>query len=243
MATFDPRLYGTRWADNYDEWHVGQMDDDGAVAALATLADGGPVLEFGVGTGRLAVPLAERGLEVVGVDISTEMLAKLNEKSSAVTTVEGDMTTVQLGREFAVTVIAFNSIFALSTQQDQVALFRNAAAHLRSGGRFALETVVITAPAKEAARGSVSVVNVDVDRLTLSAGKVDPVTAVYRGTWVVMEPTGSTFYPIDGRQVTHHEMDLMAQLAGLELESRWSDWKGGAFDASATLHVSIYRKP
>jgi SAM-dependent methyltransferase len=241
MTTFDPRLYGARWAEIYDEVHTGLMDDAGAVTALAELAAGGPVLEFGAGTGRLAVPLAGRGVEVVGVDISPEMLAKLTEKASSVTVVEGDMTTVTLEREFAVAFIAFNSIFVLETQEEQVALFRNAARHLRPGGRFVLETVVVKPPTAD--HGKLSVVKVEADRVTLSGGTSDPVTGNYRGTWMVVEPGGTTFYPQGGRTVTHHEMDLMAQLAGLERENRWSDWKGTPFGPKAELHVSVYRKP
>jgi SAM-dependent methyltransferase len=241
MANFDPRLYGARWADNYDEWHKGLMDDEGAVQAIAELADGGPVLEFGVGTGRLAVPLAERGVEVVGVDISPEMLSKLKEKTSAVTVVEADMTTVSLEREFALAYIAFNSIFVLETQEGQVELFRNAARHLRSGGRFALETVIIKAPSPD--QGKLSVVHVEADQVILSGGTVDWSKSLYTGTWMVIEPSGTTFYPMSGRHVTHAEMDLMAQLAGLELESRWGNWQGGEFGPKSELHVSIYRKP
>lgn len=241
MATFDPRLYGARWADKYDEWHEGLMDDDGAVAAIVELAEGGPVLEFGVGTGRLAVPLAERGVEIVGVDISPDMLAKLKEKTSAVTVVEADMTTVSLEREFTLAFIAFNSIFVLETQEAQVELFRNAARHLRSGGRFALETVVVKPPSPD--QGKLSVVNVEVDRVTLSGGSVDWANSLFTGTWMVIEPSGTTFYPISGRHVTHAEMDLMAQLAGLELESRWGNWQRAEFGPKSELHVSIYRKP
>lgn len=241
MTTFDPRLYGARWADQYDEFHKGMMDDEGAVATLHELAEGGPVLEFGVGTGRLAVPLAERGVEVVGVDVSPEMLAKLSEKSPAVTAVEADMTTVSLGREFTLAYIAFNSVFVLDTQEGQVALFRNAAAHLRSGGRFALETMVVTPPSPD--RGKLSVVRIEPDSITLVGGMNDPVTGQHKGMWLILEADGPKFYPISGRQVTHHEMDLMAQLAGLELESRWSDWKGAPFGPKSELHISIYRKP
>jgi SAM-dependent methyltransferase len=241
MASFDPRLYGARWADKYDEWHAGLMDDEGSVAALYELAAGGPVLELGVGTGRVAVPLAERGLEVVGVDISPEMLAKLREKSSAVTAVEADMTTVTLNREFALAYVAFNSVFVLETQEDQVRLFRNAAAHLRPGGRFALETNVIRPPSPD--RGKLTAVEIEPDRLMLTAGKTDPVTGKHTGMWLSLEKDGPKFYPISGREVSHFEMDLMAQLAGLELESRWSNWQGAPFTAQSDLHVSIYRKP
>jgi SAM-dependent methyltransferase len=241
MATFDPRLYGARWADTYDEWHEGLMDDDGAVAALAELAADGPVLEFGVGTGRLAVPLAERGVEVTGVDISPEMLAKLREKSSAVTVIEDDMTTVSVGREFAVAFIAFNSIFICETQEKQVELFRNAARHLRHGGRFVLETVVVKPPSPD--QDKLSVVNVGTDQVMLSGGTTDPVTGHYTGTLMVVGRDGTRFYPEGGRSCTHFEMDLMAQLAGLERENRWSDWKGTPFGPKSELHVSIYRKP
>ena len=240
MATFDPRLYGARWADNYDEWHKGLMDDEGAVAALAGMAAGEPVLEFGVGTGRLAVPLAERGVDVTGVDLSPEMLAKLTEKSAAVTVVEADMTTVSLEREFAVAFIAFNSIFVLETQEEQVELFRNAARHLRPGGRFVLETVVVKPTADQ---GKLSVVKVEADRVTISGGTTDPVTGNYTGMWMVVGTDGTRFYPLGGRTVTHFEMDLMAQLAGLEREDRWGDWKGAEFGPKSELHISVYRKP
>jgi SAM-dependent methyltransferase len=241
MATFDPRLYGARWADKYDEWHKGLMDDEGSVAALYDLADGGPVLELGVGTGRVAVPLSERGAEVVGVDISPEMLAKLHEKSSTVTVVEADMTTVSLDREFALAYVAFNSIFVLETQEDQVRLFRNAATHLRAGGRFVLETQVVRPPSPE--RGKLTAVEIEPDRVMLSAGQVDPVTGKHTGMWLSLEKDGPKFYPISGREVSHFEMDLMAQLAGLQLESRWGNWQGAPFTAKSELHVSIYRKP
>jgi SAM-dependent methyltransferase len=242
MEDYDPRVYGARWADRYDDWHAGMMDDDGAVAALSEFArdGGGPVLEFGVGTGRLAVPLARGGFEVVGVDISEEMLAELRAKPGAegVTTVVDDMTTVQIGREFGLAFIAFSSLFVLATQEDQVRFFRNAAAHLRPGGRFVLETAMIGARHEDHLR----VVKIETDRLVLSAGEVDPVSSFYNGTWVVLEPGGISFFPVRGRSVGHQEMDLMAQLAGLRLENRWGDWHKGEFTAESRLHISVYRK-
>lgn len=240
MADYDPREYGARWAAQYDDWHTGLMDDEGAVAVLSELADGA-ALEFGVGTGRLAIPLAARGIDVVGVDISPEMLAELAAKPGGdrVTTILGDMTTVQVDREFPLVYIAFSSIFVLPTQQAQVQFFRNAAAHLRPGGRFVLETMVVSGGDQRTLR----VATVDSDRLVLSAGILDPVTSYYNGTWVVLEPTGMSFFPVQGRNLTHAEMDLMAQLAGLTPESRWGDWNRGPFTAESRLHISVYRKP
>lgn len=169
------------------------------MAALADFAAGGAVLEFGVGTGRLAVPLAERDVEVTGVDISPEMLEK------------------------------------------QVELFRNAARHLRPGGRFVLKTEVVTSPSAD--QGKLSVVYVGADQVMLSGGTTDPVTGVYTGTLMVVGTDGTRFYPEGGRSCTHFEMDLMAQLAGLEREDRWGDWKGTPFGPRSELHVSIYREP
>jgi SAM-dependent methyltransferase len=242
MEDYDPREYGARWAGQYDDWHAGMMDDEGAVAVLGEFAGdgGGPILEFGVGTGRLAVPLARRGFEVVGVDISEEMLAQLRAKPGAegVTTVTGDMTTIRLDREFGVAFIAFSSICVLPTQGAQVEFFRNAAAHLRPGGRFVLETATVSGQNRQHLRP----VKIESDRLVLSAGEVDPVTSFYTGTWVVLEPGGTSFYPVRGRSVGHQEMDLMAQLAGLRLENRWGNWDKGEFTADSRLHVSVYRK-
>jgi hypothetical protein len=102
---------------------------------------------------------------------------------------------------------------------------------------------MVTVGAKAGDTHRFRVAKVETDRLTVTAGVADPVTQFYTGTWVVFEPDGTKFYPISGRNVTHHEMDLMAQLAGLDLEHRWSDWKGNPFTADATLHISVYRKP
>jgi SAM-dependent methyltransferase len=239
MADYDPREYGARWAARYDDWHAGLMDDEGAVAVLAELADGA-ALEFGVGTGRLAIPLARRGIDVVGVDVSPEMLAELAAKSGGerVTTLLGDMTTVRVGREFSLAYIAFSSIFVLPTQEAQVQFFRNAAAHLRPGGRFVLETTVVGGGGQRTLR----VAKVESDRLVLSGGILDPVTSFYNGTWVVLEPGGTSFFPVQGRNLPHAEMDLMGRLAGLTLENRWGDWHRGPFTAESHLHVSVYRK-
>jgi len=236
----DPRLYGARWATIYDDWHQGLMDDEGAVDGVADLAEDGAVLELAVGTGRLALPLAQRGIPVTGVDISEDMLAELAAKPDAdkVTTLVGDMTTVRVPGEFSVVLVAFSSLFVLATLDDQVRAFRNAAAHLRPGGRFVLETAVPGKPS-----GDLKVREVHADKVVLSGGTYDPVTSVYNGTWVVLAPGGPSFYPISGRNATHHEMDLMAQLAGLELEHRWGDWRRGSFTAASKLHVSVYRKP
>jgi SAM-dependent methyltransferase len=239
MGGFDARRYGADWADVYDDVHAGIVDTDATVDGLAELV--GPaaaILEYGAGTGRLAIPLAERGHDVVAVEISEPMVERLQAKPGAerLSVVVGDMTDVAVGRTFDLAFIAFNSIFALGSQDDQVRLFGNAAAHLRPGGRFALETVVPKEPQPR-------IVQLDGTRVAITTGTLDSVTGVYSGTWVLVGTDGVSVRPITGRHVGHAEMDLMARLAGLELEHRWADWTRATFATDSRAHISVYRKP
>ncbi|MFC4942498.1 class I SAM-dependent DNA methyltransferase [Pseudonocardia sp. GCM10023141] len=246
MDGFDRNAYGDRWAADYDTLHEGKVDADATVAGLSELAGpGGSVLEYGAGTGRIAIPLAARGHDVVGVEISEAMLVELRAKpgSDAVTAVLGDMTTVELGRTFDLACVPFNSIFTLPTQDDQVELFRNAAMHLRPGGRFALESVMTGDKPGSGPVPRLRVADVGADRMVLAGGVLDPITQFYQGTWAVLGPNGTTFYPLQGRHVTHAEMDLMARIAGLELEHRLADWTRAAVTPWSRQHVSVYRRP
>jgi len=239
MGGFDARRYGADWADVYDEVHEGVVDTDATVAGLAGLVgQAATVLEYGAGTGRLAIPLAERGHDVVAVEISEPMVERLRAKPGAerLTVVVGGMTEGALGRTFDLAFVAFNSIFALGSQDDQVRLFGNAAAHLRAGGRFALETVVAKEPQPR-------IVQLDGGRVAITTGTLDAVTGSYSGTWVLVGADGISVRPIAGRHVGHAEMDLMARLAGLELEHRWADWSRAPFTSGSGAHISVYRKP
>lgn len=246
MGECDSRANWGMWAADYDAFHAGLVDTEATVEGLSELAGaGGSVLEYGTGTGRIAIPLAERGHDVVGVDLSDAMLERLRAKpgAEAVTTVLADMTTVELGRTFDLAAIPFNSIFVLPTQEAQVQLFRNAATHLRPGGRFALESMMVGDAPGAGPVHRMRVADTGPDRLVLTAGVLDPVTQLYTGTWAVFRTDGTTFYPLVGRHVGHAEMDLMAQLAGLTLEHRWADWARNPVTAHSRQHVSVYRKP
>lgn len=239
MDGFDARAYGADWAAVYDDVHEGMVDTDATVAGLAELVrPAAAVLEYAAGTGRLAIPLAERGHDVVAVEISEPMLEQLRAKPGAdrVTAVLGDMTTVALGRTFDLAFLAFNSILALGTQEDQVRLFANAAEHLHPGGRFALEVVVPRDPQPR-------IVQLHGDRIAITAGALDAVTGLYQGTWALVGASGISVHRIAGRHVGHGEMDLMARLAGLELEHRWADWTRAPFTSDSRQHVSVYRRP
>ncbi len=212
---------------------------------LERLADGGPALEFAVGTGRVGLPLAMRGVPVTGIDLSEPMLARLAGKSDGdrVAVVLGDMaTTVVTGAGgFALVYLVWNSISNLQTQAEQVECFRNAARHLRRGGRFALDLWVPPiqrlTPGKDAVPMSVDETHLVVDTYDLVTQRC--VSHHYR-----RDADGRVRYDAGHfRYIWPSECDLMASLAGLELESRNEDWAGAPFTATSESHVSVWRKP
>lgn len=243
MTDFDPAAYGASGiADDYDELYEAEWDTESAVDRIAALADGGPVLELGIGTGRLALPLVARGLEVHGIDGSAEMVAKLRTKpgGDAIPVSIGDFSTVDAGSGFALVVLAVNTIFALPDQRAQVACFGNAARHLRPGGAFVVEAwIPDLAPfhRNRLVRQRV----VQDDRVSIEAVRVDPVQQIMRTTQVVLATDTVRLYPANHRYAWPAELDLMAELSGLHRESRWADWTGTAIDEHSTAHVTVYR--
>jgi SAM-dependent methyltransferase len=242
MTDHDAAEYGSHIAAEYDEIYGDAFDTDGAVNRLVELAAGGPVLELGIGTGRLALPLVSEGLEVCGIDGSEPMLQTLRRKpgGTAIPTTLGNFADVRLeSKRFALVVLAVNTIFALEDQHAQVRCFETAAYHLRDGGRFVVEAFVPTQlPA-----------GVSLQPRTLSAGYVglviadhDPARQILSTTQVVLGSSkGVRVFPVVHRYAWPSELDLMARLAGMDLEDRWADWHGSAYGAHATNHVSVYR--
>ena len=247
MDEHDPTVYGQRFADEYDEHYEGVWDTEGAVARLAELAGAGPVLELGVGTGRIALPLSERGLEVHGIDSSEEMLDRLRQKPGAdrLTLSTGDFTEVEVAaadRPFTLVALVFNTIFALPDQDAQVRCFAAAARRLGPGGRFVVEAWI---PQLEwfTTGSAVSVRILRADRVSLDVARIDPVNQRMETTQVAFTADGQVrLYPANHRYAWPSELDLMARLAGLTLESREEDWRATPFTAHSTTHVSVYRK-
>jgi SAM-dependent methyltransferase len=221
------------------------FDTDGAVAQLAELAENGPVLEFGIGTGRLALPLAASGLEVHGVDGSDEMLAQLRRKpgGASIPTTVGNFADVRLepaGR-FALVVLAVNTIYALEDQGAQVRCFATAAHHLQAGGRFVVEAFV---PSPLPSGTSLQPRTLSTGYVGLVVAEHDPARQTLSTVQVVLGGAqGVRVFPVVHRYVWPSELDLMARLAGLELESRWADWRKTPYGPHATNHVSVYRVP
>lgn len=217
---------------------------DPVVDRLADLAGTGRALEFAVGTGRVAVPLAARGVPVTGIELSGPMLARLRAKADeiAIPVVVGDMATATAPGEFTLVYLVYNTISNLLTQAGQVACFRNAARHLTPGGRFVVELEVPLLRTLPPGRTAVV--------CTAEPGYVgldtyDPVTQRLTSHHFRFDETGdrtqARLFRSPHRYVWPAELDLMGQLAGFELESRHADWAGAEFTAESPSHVSVYR--
>lgn len=239
-------LWDESTAERYDESSAEMFAPDvldPAVDLLARLAGDGPALELAVGTGRVAVPLAARGVPVTGVELSEPMVARLRRKvdEEALPVVVGDMATTRAPGEFSLVFLVFNAIGNLRTQAEQVACFRNAARHLRPGGRFVVELWV--PPLRRLPPGQTAV-PFDVGDRHLGFDTYDVVTQQGTSHHYTTQADGSVCYGASNfRYLWPSECDLMAQLAGMELEHRYSDWRGGDFTADSESHVSVWRTP
>jgi SAM-dependent methyltransferase len=251
MDGYDAGSYGRGFADVYDDWYGDVSDVEATVEGVVALAtDGagapGAVLELGVGTGRLALPLAARGLPVVGVDASAEMLERLRAKpgSDAVTAVLGDMARLDelpVGGPFAVAFAAFNTFFNLTTRAAQQSCLRGVAACLAPGGRLAIEAFVPPEPGL-ATDSVVTPREITADRVVLTVAKRDHETQTIAGQHIELtEAGGVRLRPWLVRYAAPRELDELAAEAGLELERRTADWRGAPFDDASTAHVSLYR--
>lgn len=242
MHGYDDHTYGDAFADVYDDWYAGLDDVDATVGALARLAGDGPVLELGVGTGRLAVPLAATGLEVHGVDTSEAMLARLRARPDGhwVHVRRADMVEgLPLG-PFRLVFVAYNTVFNLRTEQRQRACFAAVAARLTPGGCFVVEAFV---PDPNRPAGStVGVRSLHADRVVLSVDVHRPEEQTAEGHFVeISEAGGVRLRPWSIRYATPAQLDEMATAAGLRLAERWADWAGTPFDERSERHISVYR--
>jgi SAM-dependent methyltransferase len=240
---FDPSEYGRHIpADVYDAAYA-HLDPETAVNRVMALAEGGPVCEFGIGTGRLALPLLSRGLHVAGVEGSPEMVDRLRAKpgGAQIEVTVGDFATARAAGEFGLVLLAFNTIFALPDQAAQIACFRNAARHLRPGGRFVVEAWVPD-PGAFRAGGALRPIRVARDAVLLEAAELHPAEQRMTTTKVRLTNDGVHLLPANHRYAWPAELDLMAQLAGMTRENRWGDWSAGPFTDDSREHVTVYRR-
>jgi SAM-dependent methyltransferase len=240
----DDGYFDERVAARYDEVAEDMFDPavvEPAVDLLAELAGEGPALELGIGTGRIALPLAQRGVPVHGIELSRAMVAKLRSKPGGedMGVTIGDFATVSVDGLFSVAYLVFNTIMNLTTQAAQVACFRNVAAHLTPNGCFVIETAIPDLqrlPPGETTRAlyvsdtrwgfdeyDVATQGLTSHHFELVDGRLDRLSIPFRYAW----PS---------------ELDLMAQLAGMRLRDRWSDWNKEPFSSDSRKHVSVWEK-
>ncbi len=235
-------MYGREIADDYDELYRSIPDTEAAIDRLAILAGGGPVLEMGIGTGRLALPLQSRGLEVAGIEGSTEVLEVLRRKRGGdrLDVVVGDFADTRAPGTYSLVVLALHTVFGLPTPERQIRCFANAAEHLAPGGRFVLEARVVEPSDFVDGQAVQSRFSGD-DHVELQIQRYDAVSQRMK-VW--------NLHLADGRPVrvnsfsnqytTPREFDLMARMAGLRLAERWEDWQGATFTGHSRRHVSLY---
>ena len=212
------------------------------VSFLADLAGGGPALELGIGTGRIALSLSRRGVRVHGIDLSPAMVARLQTKSGAedVTVTIGDFASVKVEGTFRLAYLVYNTITNLTTQDEQVDCFCNVASHLEPGGLFVIELEV---PPLQRLTPGESVMAFAVDPPHLGFDQIDVATqqGVSHHYWVAGGKGVVHSFPY--RFVWPSELDLMARIAGMTLRQRWADWSREPFTADSTKHISVWEKP
>jgi SAM-dependent methyltransferase len=236
--------FGERVAATYDDSSevFGPGAADAVADVLAGLARSGRALELGIGTGRIALPLARRGVPVHGVDLSRAMVARLRAKpgGDAIGVTIGDFATTQVDGTFSLAYLVFNTIMNLTTQEAQVACFRNVAAHLEPGGCFVIEVRVPDLrrlpPGQNVAPWRVSP-----ERSVFYS--YDVATQVMHGHYIEFTGGRGEYRSMPFRYVWPAELDLMAQLAGMRLRDRWEGWTRQPFTSDSRQHVSVWEKP
>lgn len=240
----DSRFVG-QIAEQYDADSEDMFDPaviDPAVDVLKALARGGRALEFAVGTGRIALPLSQRGVEVHGIDLSADMVAQLRAKpgSEGIAVTIGDFATTVVDGRFSLVYLVYNTIENLTTQDEQVDCFRNAARHLGPGGVFVIE-VEVPQLQRLPPGETVRVFTSSPTRLGFDELDIATQAGVSHHHWIA-DGRRETF-SMPYRYVWPSELDLMARLAGLSLRERWGDWQRAPFTSKSTRHISVWEKP
>jgi SAM-dependent methyltransferase len=244
-------MQGYRPQDSFDQATAEIYDDElrgdeaATVDFLAGLAAGGRTLELAVGTGRIAIPLAARGVPVDGIDFSEPMLAKLRAKPGGerMQVSLGDFAEVDVEGSYRLIYLVFNTLFNLLSQDDQVRCFGNAARHLTGDGALVIEAFTPGYLYRLRDGQYVAAEDIRARLVTLDVGRHDPVSQTLAESHVVLAPDGGVrLYPIVTRYAWPSELDLMARIAGLRLRERWADWRRGEFTADSRRHVSVYER-
>ena len=241
MKDFDPaKSFGPDVAAHYDDDERG--DEEDAAAFLAAFAKDDSALQFAIGTGRIALPLAAKGIQVDGIELSPDMVEHLRAKPEGqfINVVIGDMSSARTDRQYPLVYLVYNTIFNLLTVDDQIRCFENAARHLTKDGVFVVETALPHAWISPDRPDYIRAEYVGKETVGLDVARYDPVTQLLEENHIRFTSQGISMSPIVCRLITPGEMDLMARFAGLRLIQRFANWQRSPFDIHSKMHVSIY---
>ncbi|MCA9859675.1 MAG: class I SAM-dependent methyltransferase [Thermomicrobiales bacterium] len=241
MRNFDPaKSFGHRVAAHYDDAPRG--DEAETIDFLERWAHGGPALELAIGTGRIGLPLSQRGIRLDGIELSEAMVEQLRKKPGGdrIAVTMGDYAEVAVDGTYKLVFVVFNTFYNLLTQDNQVRCFENVAKHLTRDGVFIIEAATPNEFFLLRNGQYVDAEAVEVDRVTLDVARFDPVTQCLDESHVSITETGITLAPIVTRYVWPSELDLMARIAGLRLHARYGGWFDEPFTADSRRHVSVY---
>ncbi len=243
MGEYGSETYGDKIAGVYDEWFDAPEDTETTVDFLRELGGAGPVLELGIGTGRIALPLGRKGVEVHGIDASEAMVEKLRSKpgGESVPVTLGDFAEVGVEGRFSLVYVVFNTFFALLSQEDQVRCFASVARHLGAGGAFVVEAFVPDL-SRFTFGQTPQTRHVGTDEVVIEYSRHDPVRQRVDSQNVAIREDGARLYPVSLRYAWPSELDLMARLAGLTLRARYGGWNRQPFIQASETHISVYEK-
>ncbi len=233
--------YGDRIAGVYDELYEDTFDKVAAVDFLAEKAGTGRVLELAIGTGRIALPLKAKGAAVSGIDISEAMVARLRAKPGGadIPVTIGNFAEVAVPDRFELIYLVFNTLFALTSQDEQIDCFRNVGQRLSDNGVFVVEAFVPDLTRFKRHQNT-EVTDVQANRVMLDVSRHDPVQQTIASQHLIVTEEGTKMYPVFLRYIWPSEMDLMAKLGGLELRERYASWRREPFTSASSVHVSVY---
>jgi trans-aconitate methyltransferase len=239
MKDYEDSTYGDLIADEYDALY--SEYEPASIDLLAELAGKGPALELGIGTGRIALPLQEKGVIVQGIDSSEPMVAKMRAKPGGadIEVLMGSFTKFKLEQRFKLIYVVFNTFFALLTQEEQVSCFKSVGEYLSDDGVFLIEAFVPDIK-RFIDHQTLRVVNIEKNESRLDISQHDPVSQEITAQHIILTPEGTLLRPVKLRYAWPSELDLMAQLAGLSLHHRWSSWAKDPFTRDSKQHISVY---
>ena len=239
MHDYDDTTYGERIADSYDAFY--SEFEASSIDLLGELAGAGPALELGIGTGRIALPLQERGVEVQGIDASVAMIAQLRSKPGGekIEVIMGSFADFKIEGRFKLIYVVFNTFYGLLTQEEQLSCFKSVGEHLAPGGVFLMD-VFVPDLCRFTDNQTVRASSLSEEEVQLDVSRHDPVTQTVTSQHVFLTEGGTRLYPVKLRYAWPTELDLMARLAGLRLQQRWGSWSREEFTQESGRHISIY---